>query len=81
MNLKRTLGPLSEPSFARYFSAVVITQAGTYASAIALSFAVLAASNPTSLGFIFAAREIPVLVLLLVGGVLEDSQRSPIAAG
>jgi len=72
MNLKRTLGPLSEPTFARYFAAVVITQAGTYASAIALSFAVLAASNPTSLGLIFVAREIPVLVLLLAGGVLGD---------
>ena len=72
MDLKRTLGPLSEPSFARYFSAVVITQAGTYASAIALSFAVLAASTPTALGLIFVAREIPILVLLLAGGVLAD---------
>lgn len=72
MNLKRTLGPLSEPTFARYFTAVVVTQAGTYASAIALSFAVLAASNPTSLGLIFVAREIPILVLLLVGGVMAD---------
>lgn len=72
MNLKRSLGPLSEPSFARYFAAEVITQAGTYASAIALSFAVLALSNPTSLGLIFVAREIPILVLLLAGGVLAD---------
>ncbi len=72
MKLKRTLGPLSEPSFARYFAAEVVTQAGTYASAIALSFAVLAVSNPTSLGLIFVAREIPILVLLLAGGVLAD---------
>lgn len=66
------LGPLSEPSFARYFMAVVTTQAGTYAGAIALSFAVLAASSPTALGLIFLAREIPILVLLLAGGVLAD---------
>jgi len=72
MDLKRALGPLSEPLFARYFSALIITQAGTYASTIALSFAVLAASSPTALGYIFMAREIPVLVLLLVGGVLAD---------
>lgn len=72
MNLKRALGPLSEPSFARYFAAVVVTQAGTYASAIALSFAVLAASNPTALGLIFVAREVSTLVLLLAGGVLAD---------
>ncbi|HUW88126.1 MAG TPA: MFS transporter [Candidatus Paceibacterota bacterium] len=44
----------------------------TYASAIALSFAVLDASNPTALGLIFVAREVPILVLLLVGGVLAD---------
>src|SRR5487761_2474491 len=72
MNLKRTLGPLSEPSFARYFGAEVINQAGTYASAIALSFAVLAVSSPTSLGLIFAAREVPILILLLAGGVMAD---------
>ena len=72
MDLKRALGPLLEPSFARYFTAVVVTQAGTYASAIALSFAVLDASNPTALGLIFVAREVPILVLLLVGGVLAD---------
>ena len=72
MNLKRTLGPLSEPSFARYFAAEVINQAGTYASAIALSFAVLEVSNPTSLGLIFVAREVPILILLLAGGVMAD---------
>lgn len=72
MDLRRALGPLSEPSFARYFTAVVISQAGSYASGIALSFAVLAVSNPTALRFIFLAREIPILVLLLVGGVLAD---------
>lgn len=72
MDLKRALGPLSEPSFARYFMAVVISQAGSYASGIALSFAVLAVSNPTALGFIFLAREIPILVLLLAGGVFAD---------
>jgi MFS family permease len=72
MNLRRALGPLSEPSFARYFTSLLITQAGTYASAIALSFAVLTISTPTALGFIFLAREVPIVVLLLVGGVLAD---------
>ena len=72
MNLRRALGPLGESSFTRYFIAVLISQAGSYASAIALSFAVLAASNPTALGFIFLAREIPILALLLVGGVFAD---------
>ncbi|OIQ76154.1 enterobactin exporter EntS [mine drainage metagenome] len=72
MDLKRTLGPLREPSFAHYFTAVVISQAGSYASGIALSFAVLAASNPTALGLIFLSREIPILILLLAGGVFAD---------
>lgn len=72
MDLKRALGPLTEPSFARYFAAAVITQAGTYASAIALSFAVLTVSNPTSLGLIFLAREVPMLALVMVGGVFAD---------
>ena len=72
MNFRRALGPLGESSFTRYFIAVLISQAGSYASAIALSFAVLAASNPTALGFIFLAREVPILALLLVGGVFAD---------
>lgn len=72
MDLKRALGPLTEPSFARYFAAAIITQAGTYASAIALSFAVLTVSNPTSLGLIFLAREIPMLALVMAGGVFAD---------
>lgn len=72
MDLRQALGPFSESSFARYFTAVVVTRAGTYASAIALSFAVLAASSPTALGLIFMAREIPILILLLAGGVFAD---------
>lgn len=72
MDLRRALGPLLEPSFARYFASVLITQAGTYASAIALSFAVLTIGTPTALGLIFLAREVPIIILVLVGGVFAD---------
>lgn len=82
MEFKRIFGPLSELPFARYFIAVLISQAGTYASAVALSFGVLAASSPSALGFIFLARQIPVLTLLLAGGVFADRwQRRFVLAG
>jgi len=72
MDLKRSLGPLTEPSFARYFAATVISTAGSYASVIALTFAVLSVSGPTALGYIFLSREIPMVVFVLVGGVFAD---------
>jgi hypothetical protein len=72
MNLRRMMGPLTEPSFARFFLASLISQAGSYASLIALSFAVLEKSGPTALGLIFLAREIPLIAFVLIGGVFAD---------
>ena len=67
-----TLGPLREGPFFRYFTAVTISSAGSYASSIALAFGVLDAAGPAQLALIFLAREIPIVALVLAGGVFAD---------
>jgi len=66
------LSPLRERPFARYFAAVTISAAGSYASVIALAFGVLDAAGPAQLALIFLAREVPIVVLVLAGGVFAD---------
>ena len=39
---------------------------------IALAFAILDLGGPTDLGLVFLARELPLVVLLLLGGVWAD---------
>src|SRR5512140_213613 len=70
--LAPTLGPLREGPFFRYFIAVTISFAGTYASGIALAFGVLDAAGPAQLALIFLARELPIVILVLAGGVFAD---------
>lgn len=64
--------PLGERSFALLFSAVTVSSLGDWASMVALSFGVLAYGTPADLGFVFAAREIAAVALLLVGGNVAD---------
>ena len=72
MPLPRTLDVLREPSFARYLGAVTVSQLGSGMSTVALAFAVLAFGGATDLGIVLLAREIPAIVLLLLGGVFAD---------
>src|SRR3954470_12969130 len=72
MSLRNRLGPLHEPQFARFFAAVTISMMGSWASTVALGFGVLATATPTALGLIFLAREIPIVLLVLAGGVWAD---------
>ncbi len=66
-----TLGPLREGSYLRYFIAVTVSSAGSYASSIALAFGVLDVAGPAQLALIFLAREIPIVALVLAGGVFR----------
>ena len=63
---------LHERSFARYLAAVTISTLGSGMAMIALAFAVLDFGGATDLGIVLLAREIPVVVFLLLGGVFAD---------
>jgi predicted MFS family arabinose efflux permease len=72
MRLPRSLAPLGGVDFRRYFFANTIDAAGTWASAVALGFGVLESGSATDLGLVFLAREIPIVVFVLAGGVWAD---------
>ena len=66
------LGPLKEGPFARLFTAALVSAIGDWASLVALGFGVLAFGSTTDLGLILVAREVPIVLLVLVGGVYAD---------
>ncbi len=63
---------LRERSFSRYLAAVTVSTLGTGMATVALAFAVLDFGGATDLGIVLLAREIPIVVLLLLGGVFAD---------
>jgi len=63
---------LHERSFARYLGAVTISTLGSGMAMVALAFAVLGFGSATDLGIVLLAREIPIVILLLLGGVFAD---------
>jgi MFS family permease len=67
------LGPLREARFAWYYAARVVSMAGSAMAPIALTFAVLAITHSaTALGLVLAARTVPMVLFLLIGGVVSD---------
>ena len=67
-----SLEVLGERNFARYLAAVTVSTLGSGISTVALAFAVLGFGSATDLGIVLLAREIPVVILLLLGGVFAD---------
>jgi MFS family permease len=63
---------LHERSFARYLAASSVSSLGTGVSVVALAFAVLEFGGAIDLGIVLLAREIPLVVLVLLGGVFAD---------
>ena len=63
---------LHERSFARYLGAVTVSTLGSGMAMVALAFAVLEFGSATDLGIVLLAREIPIVALLLLGGVFAD---------
>lgn len=73
MRLPDSLMPLRDRSFAWYFSGRFISTIGSVMAPVALTFAVLdLTGSPSALGQVLAARSIPLVIFLLVGGVVAD---------
>ena len=73
MRLPDALTPLREPRFAWFYAARVTSTAGSTMAPIALAFAVLDLTDSAgALGLVLAARTIPMVLFLLVGGVVSD---------
>jgi predicted MFS family arabinose efflux permease len=71
--LKDLVAALGEPRFRLLFAGRAISDFGDRIVPVALAFAVLELeSSASALGLVFAARMIPMVVLVLVGGVWAD---------
>jgi MFS family permease len=65
--------PLREREFRLLFAGRTVSLVGTAIAPVALAFAVLdLTGSKTDLGLILAAREVPLIVFLLVGGIWAD---------
>jgi MFS family permease len=66
-------GPLREREFRLLFSGRTISMAGSAMAPVALAFAVLdLTGSTTDLGLVLAARQIPTVIFILLGGVWSD---------
>ncbi|MEO9323171.1 MFS transporter [Nocardioides sp. C4-1] len=74
MTWRESFAPLHERNFRFYFAARFVNTLGNAMASVALAFAVLEVTDddPAALGFVLAAHTIPMVVLLLWGGVLAD---------
>lgn len=66
---------LREPTFARYLGAVLVSSLGGGMATVALAFAMLELGGVTDLGIVILAREIPLVIFVLLGGVFADRWR------
>jgi MFS family permease len=73
MRLPETFAVLRERDFRLLFLGQAVSWLGNGMVGVALSFAVLDVTGSVSdLGFVFAARSLPIVVFLLAGGVFAD---------
>jgi Transmembrane secretion effector len=70
--VRESLGALRERQFRLLFTGQLISLLGDSFTSIALAFAVLEIGTATDLGIVFAARSVPLVTFLLVGGVFAD---------
>ncbi len=63
---------LRERNFRLFFIGQATSQIGSSMAPVAITFAVLAHGNATDVGLVSAAGLVPLVVLLLVGGVIAD---------
>jgi predicted MFS family arabinose efflux permease len=70
----RRLGPLHEREFRLLFAGRTISMLGSAMAPIALAFAILNTlhGSPSDIGLVLAVRQVPLIVLLLVGGAIAD---------
>jgi len=72
MRLPRSFHVLRHGMFARYLVANSVSTLGSSMAMVALAFAVLEFGSASDLGVVLLARELPVIVFLLLGGVYAD---------
>ncbi|MEA2673626.1 MAG: hypothetical protein QOI92_818, partial [Chloroflexota bacterium] len=72
MRLPASFDALRERNFARYLAAESISDLGSGMAMVALAFAVLQFGGAVDLGIVLLAREVPIVVFVLLGGVLAD---------
>jgi MFS family permease len=71
--LRDALAPLREREFRLLFTGETVSFLGTAMAPVALAFAVLELTgSKTDLGLVLAARSVPQVIFLLVGGVWAD---------
>ena len=71
--MRRSSAPLREREFRLLFAGRTVSLVGGAIAPVALAFAVLdLTGSKTDLGLILAAREIPLIVFLLAGGIWAD---------
>jgi MFS family permease len=71
--MRRSAAPLREREFRLLFAGRTVSLVGGAIAPVALAFAVLdLTGSKTDLGLILAAREIPLVLFLLVGGIWAD---------
>lgn len=76
MDRPGALAPLRQRSFAWYFASRLVNVAGSMMATIALTFSVLdIGGSATAIGQVLAAHTIPMIGLLLFGGVISDRLR------
>ncbi|HET6634593.1 MAG TPA: MFS transporter [Streptomyces sp.] len=67
------LAALAEPGFRRFFLGYAVSLLGSSMATVAVAFAVLDnGGGGTELGGVAAARILPIVLVLLVGGVVTD---------
>ncbi len=74
LRLPDALSPMRDRQFAWYYTGRFVSTMGSVMAPIALTFAVLDVTNnsATALGQVLAARSIPLVIFLLLGGVVAD---------
>ena len=72
MRLPASFDAFRERNFARYLAAESISDLGSGMAMVALAFAVLEFGGAVDLGIVLLARELPIVVFVLLGGVLAD---------
>ncbi len=73
MRLAGRLGPLAERQFRLLFAGRTVSVLGNAIASIALAFAVLdLTGSKTDLGLVLAARSVPMVLFILLGGIWAD---------
>ncbi|RYP84124.1 MFS transporter [Nocardioides guangzhouensis] len=73
MTRRASFAPLAERQFRYFFLSRAVNLTGSMMAPVALAFAVLAVEDSASaLGQVLAARNVPMVVFLLIGGVIAD---------